>query len=115
MDVGDVVLRHNPPDQVARGAKPIELEGLAKPIAARVMSVAGPGQTLVSPDAKASLPEPVGAILDRMEALAGELFAEGAKRRSDFFRDNAASQYAAEAEGAEFPRPPTGREGEDDV
>jgi len=51
LHVGDVVLRHNPADQVARGAKPVEVEGVAKPTAARVMAVAGGGQTLLSQDA----------------------------------------------------------------
>ena len=45
---GEVILRKNPAIQVARGAKPIELEGIAKPTAARVMSVASAGQTLLS-------------------------------------------------------------------
>ena len=45
LHVGPVVLRENTADDVARGAKPIEVEGLAKPIAARVMSVARGGQS----------------------------------------------------------------------
>ncbi len=45
---GPVTLRENSPADVARGAKPLEVEGLAKPIAARVMSVALGGQTLLS-------------------------------------------------------------------
>ena len=48
---GEVVLRRNPANHVARGAKPIEVEGLAKPIAARVMSAATAGQTLLTKDA----------------------------------------------------------------
>ena len=39
--LGEVVLRENSPEDVARGAKPLEVEGLAKAIAARVMSLAG--------------------------------------------------------------------------
>ncbi|HZW51884.1 MAG TPA: putative peptide modification system cyclase, partial [Rudaea sp.] len=35
--VGDVVLWENTPADVARGAKPTEVEGLAKPVAARLM------------------------------------------------------------------------------
>ncbi len=53
--VGSVSLRTNPADDVARGAKPVEVDGLALPIAARVMSVAGGGQTLLSADARAAL------------------------------------------------------------
>ncbi len=46
--VGEVILRANPADHVARGAKPLEVEGLAKSIAARLMSAAGGGQTLLT-------------------------------------------------------------------
>jgi putative peptide modification system cyclase len=46
--VGDVVLWENTPDDIARGAKPVEIEGLAKPVAARLMNLALPGQTLLS-------------------------------------------------------------------
>jgi class 3 adenylate cyclase/tetratricopeptide (TPR) repeat protein len=49
--VGDVILRANDAADVARGAKPVELEGLAKPLAARVMTLAGAGQTLLSSSA----------------------------------------------------------------
>jgi predicted ATPase/class 3 adenylate cyclase/Tfp pilus assembly protein PilF len=46
--VGPVTLRQNDPDDVARGAKPLEVEGLAKSLAARVMGVARGGQTLAT-------------------------------------------------------------------
>ena len=46
--VGEVVLRENAPDDVARGAKPLEVEGLAKAVAARVMSLAGDGRILLT-------------------------------------------------------------------
>jgi class 3 adenylate cyclase len=46
--LGEVVLRENAPDDVARGAKPLEVEGLAKAIAARVMSLAGNGRILLT-------------------------------------------------------------------
>lgn len=59
-----VVLRQNPPDAVARGAKPLEVEGVAKPLAARVMSLAGGGQTLLTADARRALDEaPAGCEL----------------------------------------------------
>lgn len=45
---GEVGLRENPPEDVARGAKPLEVEGLAKPLAARVMGLAVGGQSLVT-------------------------------------------------------------------
>ncbi len=46
--VGEVVVRENHPADVARGAKPLEVEGLAKAMAARFMSLAAGGQTLIS-------------------------------------------------------------------
>jgi TolB-like protein/class 3 adenylate cyclase len=46
--LGEVVLRENSPEDVARGAKPLEVEGLAKAIAARVMSLAGSGRVLLT-------------------------------------------------------------------
>ncbi len=46
--LGEVVLRENPPEDVARGAKPLEVEGLAKAIAARVTSLAGDGRILLT-------------------------------------------------------------------
>ena len=55
LHVGPVTLRENAPDDIARGAKPLEVEGLAKPIAARVMALARGGQTLLSAAACAAL------------------------------------------------------------
>jgi len=46
--VGEVVLWENSGDDIARGAKPVEVEGLAKPLAARLMQLALPGQILMS-------------------------------------------------------------------
>ena len=48
LHVGPVTLRENSPADVARGAKPLEVDGIAKAIAARVMSVASGGQILLS-------------------------------------------------------------------
>ncbi len=55
LHVGDVTLRENSADDIARGAKRTEVEGLAKPFAARVMALAGAGQTLLSASARAAL------------------------------------------------------------
>ena len=55
LHVGPVILRENPPEDVARGAKPLEVDGLAKPTAARVMSVARGGQTLLTVEARNAL------------------------------------------------------------
>jgi putative peptide modification system cyclase len=46
--VGEVVIWDNAPIDVQRGAKPTEVEGLVKPIAARLMQLALPGQILLS-------------------------------------------------------------------
>jgi putative peptide modification system cyclase len=46
--VGDVMVWDNAPADVAQGAKPMEVEGLAKPVAARLMGMARPGQILLS-------------------------------------------------------------------
>ncbi len=46
--LGEVILHRNPRRDVERGAKPLEVEGLPKPAAARLMSLAGAGQTLLT-------------------------------------------------------------------
>ncbi len=46
--LGEVILHRNTPRDVERGAKPVEVEGLAKPTAARLMSLAGGAQTLLT-------------------------------------------------------------------
>jgi len=49
--LGEVVMRTNPTDDVIRGAKPVEVEGLAKAKTARVMACACGNQTLLSESA----------------------------------------------------------------
>ena len=53
--VGPVIERAIAPHDVARGAKPIEIDGIAKPIAARVTAIARAGQTLITADARDAL------------------------------------------------------------
>lgn len=53
LHVGEVLLWNNPRDAVRAGAKPLEVEGLAKPMTARLMALARPGQILVSAVAEA--------------------------------------------------------------
>ena len=55
LHAGPVILRENAADDIARGAKPLEVEGLAKPIAVRVMALARGGQTLLSAAAREAL------------------------------------------------------------
>lgn len=57
LHLGPVVLRENNAADVARGAKPLEVDGIAKPTTARVMAVAGGGQTLLTPEARQALGE----------------------------------------------------------
>jgi predicted ATPase/class 3 adenylate cyclase/Tfp pilus assembly protein PilF len=57
LHVGPVTLRENSAADVALGAKPLEVEGMAKPVAARVMSAAQGGQTLLTDDARRALGE----------------------------------------------------------
>ncbi len=66
LHVGEVVLRENPPEDVRRGAKPLEVEGVAKSLAARVMTLAHGGQTLLTPAACVGLERqlPAGAELE---------------------------------------------------
>jgi predicted ATPase/class 3 adenylate cyclase/Flp pilus assembly protein TadD len=81
---GAVILRNNPPEDVAHGAKPLEVEGIAKPLAARVMSLALGGQTLLTAEARAALGETALRVVShgfwRIKGIAEpvELFEAGA-------------------------------------
>ena len=55
LHTGPITLRHNAAVDIARGAKPVEVEGLAKPLGARIMALAGGGQILLSNDARSAL------------------------------------------------------------
>jgi predicted ATPase/class 3 adenylate cyclase len=55
LHVGSVILRRNNASDVALGAKPLEVEGVAKSIAARIMSIAAGGQLLLSAPANQRL------------------------------------------------------------
>ncbi|MEO6689034.1 MAG: putative peptide modification system cyclase [Dokdonella sp.] len=46
--VGDVLTWDNAPDDIAKGAKQVEVEGLVKPITSRLMQLALPNQILLS-------------------------------------------------------------------
>ena len=82
--VGPVTLRENPAADVGLGAKPLELDGLAKPLTARVMSLARGGQTLLTAAARAALGPTATRLVShghwRMRGLAEpiELFEIGA-------------------------------------
>ncbi len=67
LHVGPVVLLENSAADVALGAKPLEVEGLAKPVVARILSLAEGGRTLLSAAAAAALDGaiPTGQVLHR--------------------------------------------------
>lgn len=55
LHVGSVILRENSAEDIALGAKPLEVDGVTKPTAARVMSLARGGQTLLTREARDNL------------------------------------------------------------
>ena len=55
LHVGRITLRKNDPSDVALGAKPLEVEGIAKALASRIMSIALGGQLLLSSNARECL------------------------------------------------------------
>jgi predicted ATPase/class 3 adenylate cyclase len=57
LHVAEVTLRENSAADVVLGAKPLEVDGIAKPTAARVMTLARGGQILLTPEARESLGE----------------------------------------------------------
>jgi len=62
LHVGEVTMRETPAADVLLGAKPVEVDGVSKPIAARVMSTALGGQTLITAAARDAL----GAVPQRV-------------------------------------------------
>lgn len=79
-----VIMRSNHPTFVGRGAKPIELDGLAKSALARLTSLGGPSTTVLSKRAGESLMSMGGDVRDggkwKVKGLAGtlQLFTLGA-------------------------------------
>lgn len=62
LHVGAITVRETPAADVALGAKPLEVDGVSKPLAARVMSTALGGQTLITAAARDAL----GAVPQRV-------------------------------------------------
>ena len=60
---GALRLRPNRDEDIRHGAKPVEVDGLAKPLAARIMGLARGGQTLLSDSAAARLAPGHGQII----------------------------------------------------
>jgi TolB-like protein/class 3 adenylate cyclase len=100
--LGEVVLRANSPEDVARGAKPVEVEGLAKAVAARVMSLAGNGRILLTRAAYDFARR--GAV--GMKDEASLRWAEHGRYRLAGIEDPIEVCEVAPPEGAELKRPP---------
>jgi len=67
--LGEVYLHRNSKEDIERGAKPLEVEGLAKPMAARIMSLATASQTLLTRGAFDLARRAAAAGESSMEAL----------------------------------------------
>ncbi|HNV08408.1 MAG TPA: putative peptide modification system cyclase [Dokdonella sp.] len=67
--VGDVVVWDNNAEDVAKGAKPTEVEGLVKPITSRLMNLALPGQILLSNIAYALAHRAQGELGEQLDKL----------------------------------------------
>jgi len=69
LHVGDVLTWENSPEAVKVGAKSMEVEGLAKPMAARLMTLARPGQILMSAVAESLTRRATDALGERGQRL----------------------------------------------
>ncbi len=69
LHVGEVLTWRNSDEAVSIGAKPLEVEGLAKPTAARLMSMARPGQILISAVAESLTHRAARELGDRAERI----------------------------------------------
>lgn len=69
LHVGDVLTWENSAEAVRAGAKAIEVEGLAKPTAARLMQLARPGQILLSAVAESIVRRSSGSLGATAEGL----------------------------------------------
>ena len=69
LHVGEVLIWDNSPEAIQAGAKPVEVEGLAKPMAARLMGLARPGQILLSGVAESLTRRASSELGERAEQL----------------------------------------------
>lgn len=69
LHVGEVLTWRNSDEAVRAGAKSLEVEGLAKPLAARLMSLARPGQILLSATAEPMSHRAAGELGERGQHL----------------------------------------------
>ena len=103
MHTGTVRLTWNTEEDVARGAKPCEVEGIAKATAARIMTLAMGGQTLLSADTRRE----VAADVDARDDL--RLISHGHYRLKGVPEPLELSEVAALAEGVLRPPPDTAK------
>ena len=101
--LGEVILLRNPPADVARGAKPLEVEGIAKPTAARLMSLAKGGQTLLTRAAyDVALRSAAGEAAEELEWRAHGLYRfKGIEHDAEVFEAGAASAPLVAPAGSE--------------
>ncbi|WP_421571084.1 putative peptide modification system cyclase [Stenotrophomonas sp. PD6] len=69
LHVGEVLTWENSPEAIKAGAKSLEVEGLAKPMAARLMTLARPGQILLSAVADSLTRRATAELGERAERL----------------------------------------------
>lgn len=69
LHVGEVLTWRNSEEAISIGAKPLEVEGLAKPMAARLMTLARPGQILLSAVAESLTHRAARELGDRGQRL----------------------------------------------
>lgn len=74
LHVGEVILWKNSAEAIAHGAKPVEVEGLAKPMAARLMQLARPGQILLSAAAESMVRRATDELGDTGKGLGWSSF-----------------------------------------
>ena len=84
--MGDVLTWENSAEAVRAGAKSMEVEGLAKPMAARLMTLARPGQILLSAVAESLTRRATGALGNGVRACCGSRTAVGASRECRWCR-----------------------------
>lgn len=67
--LGEVIVWDNAPETIAAGARQFNAEGLAKPVAARLMALAEPGQVLLSEVACALAQRAQGELPETLEGV----------------------------------------------
>lgn len=89
LHVGEVLMWRNSEEAIEIGAKPMEIEGLAKPLVARLMQLARPGQILLTSVAASLMRAAARELGERGEGLRwsahGHWYFKGIPTRQDVF------------------------------